>query len=42
MFPDLLHPAAKGYHVWYDGILPTIRELVGKKKQDFTQLPNLG
>ena len=30
MFPDLLHPAAKGYRAWYDGILPTIRELVGK------------
>lgn len=30
MFPDLLHPAAKGYRVWYDAVLPVFKELVGK------------
>lgn len=27
---DNLHPAAKGYRAWHDGILPTIQEIVGK------------
>jgi len=29
-FPDLLHPAAKGYRIWYDAVSPLFAELVGK------------
>jgi len=30
MFPDLLHPAAKGYRVWYDAVSPLLAEIVWK------------
>lgn len=29
MMPDLLHPAEKGYQIWYDALVPVVDELVG-------------
>ncbi len=31
IMPDALHPNAKGYQIWADAILPTIKEMMGVK-----------
>ncbi len=32
LFPDLLHPNAKGYEIWAEAIEPKVAELLGEKK----------
>ena len=31
IMPDALHPNAKGYQIWADAILPTVKEMMGAK-----------
>lgn len=31
IMPDFLHPNAKGYQIWADAILPTVKEMMGAK-----------
>lgn len=31
VMPDYLHPNAKGYQIWADAILPTVKEMMGAK-----------
>lgn len=31
IMPDALHPNAKGYQIWADAILPTVKEMMGVK-----------
>jgi len=31
IMPDFLHPTEKGYQIWADAVLPTIKELLGAK-----------
>ena len=33
LMPDLLHPAEKGYHLWFDTLEPLLHETLGKNPQ---------
>lgn len=33
LMPDLLHPAEKGYHIWFDALEPLLHAVIGKNPQ---------
>lgn len=32
VMPDMLHPNAKGYQIWYDAMIPTLEEMMDMKR----------